>query len=79
MAQFNAFPALSVQGPTDIALQGQRLKNMRGASRLREFKLGQAQSEAQRAGPLRGVMGAGCGGEARGVVARGNAGALMPM
>ena len=56
MATFNSYPALSVQGPTDIAIQGQRLKNMRGASRLREFKLGQAQSEAQRAGQLRGLM-----------------------
>ncbi|MCH8999957.1 MAG: hypothetical protein IID48_17075 [Proteobacteria bacterium] len=58
MAQFSRFPALSVQGPTDIALQGQRLKNMRGASRLREFQLGQAQGTAQRQGQLRGVMGA---------------------
>lgn len=58
MAQFSAYPALSVQGPTDIALQGQRLKNMRGASRLQEFQLGQAQGAAQRQGQLRGVMGA---------------------
>ncbi len=56
MAQFNAYPALSVQGPSEIALQGQRLKNMRGQNQLQQFQLRQAQGAVQREGQLRGVM-----------------------
>lgn len=63
MAQFNSYPALSVQGPTDVALQGQRLKNMRGQGELQQFQLQQGRSEVQRQGQLRGVMG-GVGAEA---------------
>ena len=48
MATFNTYPALSVQGPADVALQIQRAKGARTSNALREAQLQEVQGKQGR-------------------------------